>query len=85
MRARLRHRRKAVGCEAKQGRETYADGEASVRMTQRIVAGFFAAFMWLVAFSSMVSVNHDQQWLGLTSLVIGMALVLWALNPDNPV
>ena len=53
-----------------------------VRLAQKIIAGAFALFSWLVAFGAMTSVNHDQQWIALASLLLGLCLSVWALNPD---
>jgi hypothetical protein len=50
-------------------------------MAQRIAACLFAAFLWLVAFGAMTSVDGDQQWLAFVSLLSGMILALWAIRP----
>jgi ABC-type nickel/cobalt efflux system permease component RcnA len=52
-----------------------------VSIAQRVVAGVFAAFLFLVAFGAMVSVDGNQQWLALAALLAGMIMCLWALRP----
>jgi hypothetical protein len=52
-----------------------------VSIAQRVMAGLFAAFLWLVAFSAMTAINGDQQWLALAALVAGMGMALWAVRP----
>jgi hypothetical protein len=54
-----------------------------MNLVQRIAAGLFAAFLWLVSFGAMMAIDHDQQWLALTALVAGMLMALWALRPNR--
>ena len=51
-----------------------------MRTAQRVVAGVFAAFQWLVAFGSID--GGGDAWIGLVVLMSGMGLVLWALRPN---
>lgn len=50
-------------------------------LAQRIVAGLFTAFLWLISFSCLISVTHDKEVMALVTLLMGMGLALWALRP----
>ena len=50
-------------------------------LTQRIVAGLFTAFLWLISFGCLSSVTHDKEVMALVTLLLGMGLALWALRP----
>jgi len=52
-----------------------------MNMAQRIVAGIFAAFLWLIAFATIDGGGDGR--LGLVALLCGMALVLWAIRPEK--
>lgn len=46
---------------------------------QRIVSFAFAAFLWLISFSTLTAINGNG-WIGFVSLLAGMGLILAALS-----